>query len=53
ALNPAQEDFMYFVARPDGRHVFTRTLAEHNRAKLEAQRARDRISADELSEPTR
>ena len=53
ALNPAQEDFMYFVARPDGRHVFTRTLAEHNRAKLEAQRARDRISANELSEPTR
>ncbi|MDE0730104.1 MAG: endolytic transglycosylase MltG [Longimicrobiales bacterium] len=53
ALNPAQEDFMYFVARPDGRHVFTRTLAEHNRAKLEAQRARDRISADEHSEPTR
>lgn len=46
ALNPAQEDFMYFVARPDGTHVFTRTLSEHNRAKLEAQRERDRIGSN-------
>jgi len=28
---------MYFVARPDGSHVFTRSLAEHNRAKEDAQ----------------
>ena len=31
-LNPAQTDFYYFVARPDGTHVFSRTLAEHNQA---------------------
>ena len=40
ALRPAQVDFIYFVARPDGRHVFTRTLAEHNAAKRASQRER-------------
>ena len=37
-LNPAPADFLYFVARPNGTHVFTRTLAEHNAAKRAAQR---------------
>lgn len=37
-LNPADVDFLYFVARPDGSHVFTRTLAEHNAAKQRSQR---------------
>jgi len=32
ALNPAQTDFLYFVARKDGTHQFSRTLDEHNRA---------------------
>lgn len=40
ALYPADVDFLYFVARPNGTHVFTRTLAEHNRAKAASQRAR-------------
>lgn len=31
ALDPAETDFYYFVARPDGSHVFSATLAEHNR----------------------
>ena len=39
ALSPV-DDYLYFVATPDGTHVFTRSLAEHNRAKAEAQRAR-------------
>lgn len=43
ALDPAETDYMYFVAWPDGSHVFTRTLAEHNRAKAEARRERERI----------
>jgi UPF0755 protein len=32
ALHPAETEFHYFVARPDGTHVFSRTLAEHNQA---------------------
>lgn len=32
ALYPADVPWLYFVAGPDGRHVFSRTLSEHNRA---------------------
>jgi UPF0755 protein len=38
ALSPSDEPFLYFVARGDGSHVFSRTLAEHNRAVTEARR---------------
>jgi UPF0755 protein len=31
ALDPAQTDLLYFVANAEGGHVFSRTLAEHNR----------------------
>lgn len=41
ALYPADTDFMYFVARPDGSHAFTRTLAEHNREKEDSRRELD------------
>lgn len=44
-LAPADADVMYFVAMPGGRHAFSRTLAEHNRAVAEARRARDTASA--------
>lgn len=37
ALNPAAGDSLYFVARGDGTHVFSRSLAEHNRAVREYQ----------------
>ncbi|MDP1568446.1 MAG: endolytic transglycosylase MltG [Vicinamibacterales bacterium] len=37
ALNPADVDYLYFVSRNDGSHVFSRTLAEHNRAVREWQ----------------
>jgi UPF0755 protein len=39
ALNPADVDYLYFVARPDGSHIFTRSLEEHNRAKAAIRRA--------------
>ena len=31
-LEPAETDFLYFVSRNDGTHVFSRSLSEHNRA---------------------
>jgi UPF0755 protein len=32
ALYPAHTDYLYFVARNDGTHIFSRTLREHERA---------------------
>lgn len=32
ALHPAATQYLYFVARQDGTHQFSRTLEEHNRA---------------------
>ena len=32
ALNPDLNEYLYFVARGDGSHYFSRTLAEHNAA---------------------
>ncbi len=43
ALDPADVDYLYFVARPDGSHTFTRSLAEHNRARIEARREWDAL----------
>jgi UPF0755 protein len=35
---PAQTDYLYFVAKPDGTHAFARTLDEHNRNVNQSQR---------------
>lgn len=37
AARPADVDYLYFVSRNDGSHVFSRTLPEHNRAVQEWQ----------------
>jgi UPF0755 protein len=37
ALEPADVDYLYFVSRNDGSHVFARSLAEHNRNVREWQ----------------
>ncbi|MFW6274144.1 MAG: endolytic transglycosylase MltG, partial [Halanaerobium sp.] len=29
AINPAETDYLYYFARPDGSHVFTKTYQEH------------------------
>jgi UPF0755 protein len=42
-LDPADVDYLYFVARPGGRHIFTRTNAEHNRARVQVRREAERL----------
>lgn len=42
-LWPEDSSYLYFVARPDGSHIFTRTLVEHNRARVEARRQWDAL----------
>lgn len=37
-LYPAEVDYLYFVARPNGTHVFTHSLAQHNAAKQRIRR---------------
>jgi UPF0755 protein len=51
ALVPADTDFLYFVARPNGEHVFTRSLTEHNRAKAAARREWDTARASGGTRP--
>jgi len=38
ALYPAHTDYLYFVARNDGTHIFSRSFAEHERAIAEVKR---------------
>jgi UPF0755 protein len=45
SLNPPDTEYLYFVARYDGTHVFSRTLAEHEAAQA---RIRDAVEAGEI-----
>ena len=45
-LDPADIDYLYFVARPDGTHIFTRSNAEHNRARAQVRREAERLRAE-------
>jgi peptidoglycan lytic transglycosylase G len=38
ALYPARTDYLYFVARNDGTHIFSRSFKEHERAIQEVRR---------------
>lgn len=40
ALQPADTDYLYYVAKPDGSHIFTRTNEEHNAAVAKARALR-------------
>jgi UPF0755 protein len=40
AIHPEETPFLYFVARGDGTHQFSRTLEEHNRAVAKYQLAK-------------
>jgi UPF0755 protein len=48
-LDPAETEFLYFVAHPDGSHVFSRTLSEHNRAVADTRRLWDRLRREQDS----
>jgi len=43
ALYPADTEYLYFVARGDGYHNFSRTEEEHNKAKREFQKLRRKV----------
>ena len=40
AINPTKTDYLYFVAKGDGYHTFSRTKSEHNEAKRQFQKVR-------------
>lgn len=48
AAAPASTDYLYFVSRNDGSHVFARTLSEHNRnvAKWQKRYWREKWAAE-------
>jgi len=46
-LSPAETDYYYFVAHPDGTHIFSRTLAQHNRAVALTRQEWDRLRREQ------
>jgi UPF0755 protein len=52
-LYPADVNFLFFVANPDGTHVFTRTLDEHNAARRRIRRAIEAATAQQQASPGR
>lgn len=51
AVEPAQTDYLYFVSMNTGRHRFSRTLEEHNRAVWEFQKKPYRLRRVARSRP--
>ncbi len=47
-LDPDQTDYLYFVARYDGTHVFSKTLGEHESAQGQI---RDKVDAQAAEKP--
>ncbi len=41
ALYPAEADYLYFVAKGDGSHIFSKTNEQHNEARLAVRRMQD------------
>jgi len=46
-LSPAETDYYFFVAHPNGSHVFSQNLAQHNRAVAETRREWDRLRREQ------
>jgi UPF0755 protein len=40
SMFPEKSDYLYFVARADGSHIFSRTLAEHQIAQQQTRKER-------------
>ncbi len=53
ALYPAHTDYLYFVARNDGTHIFSRTLREHERAIETVRKLKTRTDPAKISIATR
>jgi UPF0755 protein len=43
AIYPADNDYLYFVAKGDGYHFFSKTPEEHNRAKMRFKQQRKKL----------
>ena len=46
ALNPQDNNYLYFVAKGDGYHTFSRNEKEHERAKRAFQRVRKKVKRE-------
>jgi UPF0755 protein len=51
ALQPAQTDYLYFVANTEGGHFFSATLAEHNKNVVKYRRLLAGLPADPPAPP--
>lgn len=51
-LEPANTDYLYFVARYDGTHVFSRTLEDHQKAQTSIHDRRDAEKAKQAPSPS-
>ena len=54
ALFPTETDYLYFVARGDGYHTFSKTEKQHNKAKRDFQRVRrnaKKLKSKKISSP--
>jgi len=48
ALYPAESEYIYFVAKGDGYHTFSRTQEEHNFAKRQLDNLRKKVNRERL-----
>ena len=48
ALYPAESEYIYFVAKGDGYHTFSRTQEEHNFAKRQLDHLRKKVKRERL-----
>jgi UPF0755 protein len=49
AIYPAKTDYLYFVAKGDGRHTFTRSAAQHAREKAKFNKIRREVYGEKNS----